>query len=294
MTNTAGGSAGSSIPSATSGRSACRCDRGRPPSRQADRLQAEPRREVLDLSVRTALVIARVKARPRGRRSPRAGALPGRPSRRPCRRAGPRGAREGEVAPPALVLRLVHLEDVLEVEQLLRPRAVVDEPVERRRSAVRPSKSPSSASGSMRLPGDPLHGGRLAGVPDVDRLDRHLRCPRAAIPSDRRRRPFLIRSASSTEGTTRRPGRPVQVRSQSRSRPSGGDRDSPRIIRSSSIWVTLRLFVHPATPTALRTCPRRHATSAARSPSRSSRRKESLPASQARILPWGKSRAPAR
>ena len=37
-----------------------------------------------------------------------------------------------EVAPAPLRLRLVHLERVLEVEQLLRPRAVVDQPVERR------------------------------------------------------------------------------------------------------------------------------------------------------------------
>ena len=40
--------------------------------------------------------------------------------------------REGEVTPPALGGRLLHLERVLELEQLLRPGAVVDEPVERR------------------------------------------------------------------------------------------------------------------------------------------------------------------
>src|SRR6476469_4773881 len=40
--------------------------------------------------------------------------------------------RQREVAPAALVLGLVHLEDVLETPQLLGADAVVDEPVERR------------------------------------------------------------------------------------------------------------------------------------------------------------------
>src|ERR1051325_10673160 len=40
--------------------------------------------------------------------------------------------REGEVAPAALGRRLVHLERVFEVEELLRADAVVDETVERR------------------------------------------------------------------------------------------------------------------------------------------------------------------
>jgi hypothetical protein len=41
-------------------------------------------------------------------------------------------SREGVVAPAALGGRLVHLEGVLEVEELLCPFAVVDQPVERR------------------------------------------------------------------------------------------------------------------------------------------------------------------
>ena len=58
--------------------------------------------------------------------------------------------RQREVAPPSLALRLVHLEDVVEVEQVDGPAAVVDRRSNGDNRAVRPSKGLASASGSTR------------------------------------------------------------------------------------------------------------------------------------------------
>ena len=81
---------------------------------------------------------------------------------------------QGEVAPAALGGGLVHLERVLEVEQLLGARPVVDEPVERRQQR-RPSFEIRSERGGVDAPLAlrALDDGRLAGLADVDRLDRH-------------------------------------------------------------------------------------------------------------------------
>ncbi len=67
-----------------------------------------------------------------------------------------------------------------------------------------------------------------------------------AMPSARRRRSLRMASASSS-GTTGVPaGYTRSARSHSRWRPwRPAIATSPRIARSSSIWVTLRLFVHP-------------------------------------------------
>ena len=66
------------------------------------------------------------------------------------------------------------------------------------------------------------------------------------MPSEASRRSFLARSASSTVGTTTSAGYTRSARSHTRSRPTRpAIATSPRIIRNSSIWVTLRLFVQP-------------------------------------------------
>src|SRR3954464_11628135 len=62
--------------------------------------------------------------------------------------------RKREVAPAALVLGLVHLEDVLEAEEVHRVRAVVGQAVEGRQQRGAPSNGCASASGSTRhVPG---------------------------------------------------------------------------------------------------------------------------------------------
>ena len=69
---------------------------------------------------------------------------------------------------------------------------------------------------------------------------------RCAMPSEASRRSFLVRCASSTDGTTTSAGYTLSARSHKRSRPTRpAIATSPRIIRNSSICVTLRLFVHP-------------------------------------------------
>ena len=82
--------------------------------------------------------------------------------------------REGEVAPAAFGRGLVHLEGVLELEQLLRAAPVVDEPVERRQQR-RPPLEVAAERGGVDAPlaFDPLDHGRLPRVADVDRLERH-------------------------------------------------------------------------------------------------------------------------
>ena len=66
------------------------------------------------------------------------------------------------------------------------------------------------------------------------------------MPSARIRRSALIRFASS-DGTTGVPGGYTRsARSQLRCRPTRPEiATSPRIMRNSSIWVTLRSLVHP-------------------------------------------------
>ena len=67
-----------------------------------------------------------------------------------------------------------------------------------------------------------------------------------AMPSEASRRSFLIRRASSPDGTTTSAGYTRSARSHNRSRPMRpAIATSPRIIRNSSIWVTLRLWVQP-------------------------------------------------
>ena len=88
--------------------------------------------------------------------------------------------------------------------------------------------------------------GRLAGLADVGRLARH---GGGLLPGDAQRaEPPLVlgRRASSTDGTTTSAGYTRSARSHSRSRPTRpAIATSPRITRISSIWVTLRLLVHP-------------------------------------------------
>jgi hypothetical protein len=107
-----------------------------------------------------------------------------------------------------------------------------------------------------------------------------------AMPSAASRRSFLMRSASSTFGTTRSAGYTRSGRSQSRSRPTRpAIATSPRVIMSSSIWVTLRLFVHPleAHGTAAVSGMSRELTGPdERSTFRMSRRKRSLARSHSR------------
>ena len=109
--------------------------------------------------------------------------------------------RESEVAPATLGGRLVHLERVLEVEQLLGADTVVDEPVERRQQSraslevvdeVRrvdaPRPPPSTTAGS---PASPTWTGSIGIALAFCR----------ARPSEASRRSLFLRSASSTEGT---------------------------------------------------------------------------------------------
>jgi len=62
-----------------------------------------------------------------------------------------------------------------------------------------------------------------------------------AMPSEASRRSFLIRRASSPDGTTTSAGYTRAAKSHSRSRPTRpAIATSPEISRHSSIWVTLR------------------------------------------------------
>ena len=100
--------------------------------------------------------------------------------------------REGVVAPAALGRGLVHLEGVLELEQLLRAAPVVDEPVERRQQR-RASLEVGAERGGVDAP-LALHAldhGRLPGLADVDRLDRH---GGGLLPGDARARRAAARS----------------------------------------------------------------------------------------------------
>ncbi len=67
-----------------------------------------------------------------------------------------------------------------------------------------------------------------------------------AMPSEASLRSFFNRRASSTDGTTTSAGYTRSARPHSRSRPTRpAIATSPRIVRHSSIWVTLRFAVHP-------------------------------------------------
>ena len=130
------------------------------------------------------------------------------------------------VAPPALGGGLVHLEGVLEVEQLEGSDAVVDEPVERRQQR-RPALEVAAEQRRVDAPLS-LHAldhGRLAGLAHVGRLARQLLVLCLAMPSDASRRSFFLRRASSADGTTTSAGYTRSGRSHTRSRPTrAGDR----------------------------------------------------------------------
>src|SRR6266550_2382588 len=82
--------------------------------------------------------------------------------------------RKREVAPTALRRGLVHLERVFEVEELLRPNPVVDEAVEGRQQRGTPLEVLAQGCGvDAPLAFCALDDGRLAGLADVYRLDRH-------------------------------------------------------------------------------------------------------------------------
>ena len=99
--------------------------------------------------------------------------------------------RQREVAPAALGRRLVHLERVLELEQLLGPHAIVDEPVEGRQQR-RPS--PEAVVQVRRVDAPlalhALDDGRLPRLADVDRLHRHR--PRLRPRDAEGREPALV------------------------------------------------------------------------------------------------------
>ncbi len=100
--------------------------------------------------------------------------------------------RQREVAPAALRGRLVHLERVLELEQLLGPHAIVDEPVEGRQQrgpALEAVVQVRRVDAPLAL--HALDDGGLARLADVDRLHRHRpplrprdaeRCEPALVP----------------------------------------------------------------------------------------------------------------
>ena len=165
--------------------------------------------------------------------------------RRPFRPVGPRGAPGGRSSPSGAAAGLYISSGVLEVEQLLRPTSVVDEPVERREQAVLPSKSAPSAAGrratrpSRLRPRPARRPRRRRPARAASSCSSALRCParRAAARLDPARR---RRTGTTSAGYTR------SAMSPSRSCPTRlAIAISPRIIKNSSIWVTLRLLVHP-------------------------------------------------
>jgi hypothetical protein len=151
----------------------------------------------------------------------------------------------------------------------------VDEPVERREHFEgRTAFVPSTTAGS---PASPTWTGSIGMALAFGR----------AMPSEPSRRSFFTRSASSIDGTTTSDGYTRSARSHSRSRPTRpAIAISPRIIRHSSICVTLRLFVHPVEAHGAT-----HVSGTSRevtgpelpSRSRMSRRKRSLSRSHARV-----------
>ena len=108
--------------------------------------------------------------------------------------------RQRVVAPAALGRRLVHLERVLEVEQLLGAAAVVDEPVERGQE----HRAPFEATLEQRRVDAPLalhtrDDRRLAHLADVPRLHGHLRRLRPR-DTERREPPLVLRPLGRLDG----------------------------------------------------------------------------------------------
>jgi hypothetical protein len=91
--------------------------------------------------------------------------------------------RQREVAPAPLRRGLVHLEDVLEAEEVGRPGPVVDQAVERgqQRRAAR-ERAVERRGVHPPGPGDALDDGGLARIADVDRLHRHRGALRTGDP----------------------------------------------------------------------------------------------------------------
>ena len=155
--------------------------------------------------------------------------------------------REGEVAPAPLRGGLVHLERVVELEQLERPRPVVDEPVEGREKRCASLEVVAERRGvDAPLALRPLDHRRLACLPHVDRLDRH-RGGLAACDPEGGEPPFVHRPprlVGRRDDDVRRVDALGDVPRRSRpTRPAIAT--SPLIIRNSSIWVTFRVFVQP-------------------------------------------------
>jgi hypothetical protein len=91
--------------------------------------------------------------------------------------------RQREVPPAALRRRLVHLQHVLEAEQIRRPRPIVDEAVEGREQRRAAGERPVERLGIDAPPArDALDHRGLARVADVDGLHRHRRAPRPRDP----------------------------------------------------------------------------------------------------------------
>src|SRR5205085_4877811 len=96
--------------------------------------------------------------------------------------------------PAALRGRLVHLERVLELEDLLGPNAIVDEPVERRQQRGSPLEAVAEIPRvDAPLAFHSLDDGRLAGLADVDRLHRH-RSRLRPRDSERREPPLILQA----------------------------------------------------------------------------------------------------
>ena len=97
--------------------------------------------------------------------------------------------RQGEVAPAPLRGGLVHLQDVLELEEVLHAHAVADHRVERRQQGGAPvERQPDLGGVDPPLTVGALDHGRLTGLADVDRpagQDRPLR-PGQPEPSQER------------------------------------------------------------------------------------------------------------
>ena len=109
---------------------------------------------------------------------------------------------EREVAPAARRLGLVHLEHVLEVEELDRTDAVVDEPVERREERGAALERPRERLGvDPPLPADALDDRGLARVADVDGLHRHR--PGRRARDAHRPQPALVASPQGLVGRDR-------------------------------------------------------------------------------------------
>ena len=172
------------------------------------------------------------------------------------------GARE---TPASRGLRLVHLQHVLEPEQIESPVAIVDQAVERRQQGSASLEGLSERFG-VHAPGP--------GTPSSGRLANLARHPTARSgrrsPSRGRCRAtatgarFFRRRASPTGTTGASGGYTRSARSHTRCRPRRpAIATSPRIVRISSIWVILRCWSSPSTARHRRRCPGCRGTGAA-------------------------------